>query len=555
MSCGVDRAINDVHPGRIFGPPTLAALWIGVLLGVGAFGCDDAGGADPADAADLADTADLADSGAGGGGQSDSATGPVGGSDSGAPGPDAGAVDTGVPRPSTGRVSVSGTALRGGDGERVILRGVNLGGWLFHETWITGVGHTELSRLRALAAAAGATEEVDAALRAVGSGSGESWRDDVEAELAAALGPETARTLIAGVEALPSVGDDSDLPLRLVLEDRFGLEGRDALLDTFHGAWIREADIAAITELGFNLVRIPIGYRSLVHNSDRAAPAELDWNEAAFGHLDRLLALCQQYGISAVVDIQEAPGGANDYSGPARLYDEPAMQALTIDLWTTLADRYRGHPSVAAYSLLAEPFGAPSAEARDVMYDRLVQAIRETGDDTPLVIHDGFDGMESLPDPATYGWAGVIYSTHLFEWGAPNLAAYRALTALYGSSWAPAQARQAVPYFVGSFSTFRDEAWAYESARYLVDWYEENEWSWSVWTWKRLDDVDERAVFGDAASTGWGVLGRLEDGYTFERPDVYEDDLETLTRKMAAYAELPLQPNPKLVEAIAPARR
>ena len=132
------------------------------------------------------------------------------------------APDASPPRPR-GRLRAGGTALVDASGQRVLLRGVNLGGWLFHETGITGL--------------------------------------DL---------PDSARAHLAA---------DSDLPLRQLLERRFGADGRDRPLDRFQAAWIRDADVAWLADAGFNLVRIPIGYRSLVTASDPAPPAELVWNE------------------------------------------------------------------------------------------------------------------------------------------------------------------------------------------------------------------------------------------------------------------------------------
>lgn len=54
----------------------------------------------------------------------------------------------------------------------------------------------------------------------------------------------------------------------------------------------------------------------------------------------------------------------------------------------------------------------------------------------------------------------------------------------------------------GSFSTIKDAPWAYDAARFLTDTYEAEGWSWSVWTYKRLDDPIDVALFGEH------ILGR-----------------------------------------------
>ena len=450
------------------------------------------------------------------------------------------------PVPALPRLYTDGTNLVDDQGRSVLLRGVNLGSWLFHETWISAVDYPVHGRIHVLGKAMGLGDEVDGALREVGPESGSRWLEAFTRELEARSGPEAARQLLQELELYPSIYDDSDLPLRLLLEERFGTEGRDELLDVFWGAWIRDEDIAWLASQGFNVARFPIGYRNLITASDREPLTELAWNERTFGHIDRLLDACEAHGVYAVIDIQESPGGHNDYSGPPRLYEDPLMQALTVELWEELARRYRDRSVVAAYSLLAEPFGAPSLEARDEMYDRLIRAIRALGDDRPLVVHDGFFGLWTLPDPGTRGWDGVIYSTHLFEFGVTSLPVYRFLAWLYDTLFNAAQSRQEVPYYIGSFSTMHDAEWAYEAAELLVDLYERSGWSWSLWTYKRIDDPIEAALFGK--STSWGLRGRFDA--PFDRPDIYLDSMEDLREKFAAYGDLALDPNERLLRVL-----
>jgi hypothetical protein len=189
---------------------------------------------------------------------------------------------------------------------------------------------------------------------------------------------------------------------------------------------------------------------------------------------------------------------------------------------------------------------APSTQARDEMYDQLVKAIRAQGDDHLLVIHDGFSGLYTLPEPAEYGWEGVVYSTHLFEWGADSLADYEAVIGAYASLFDEAQARQGVPYYIGSFATFQDEDWAYDGAAHMVDTFEAHQWPWTLWTYKRIDDPIDAALWG--TSTSWGLRGRLEG--EFSRPDVYRDDEATLGAKFDAYGDLDIRPNEALYEAV-----
>ncbi|MFN7955307.1 MAG: cellulase family glycosylhydrolase [bacterium] len=450
--------------------------------------------------------------------------------------------DGGDARDSLPRLAAAGRDIVDPAGQVVKLRGVNLGSWLFHENWISNVDYPLHGRIHVLAPESGIASEADAALREVGPSGADGWLDRFRGALAARVDTERSDTFLAEVAQYPVVFDDSDQRMRALLEERFGIDGRDELLDVFWGSWIREPDIAWVASQGFNVVRVPMTYRSLVVASDRSVPDSLVWNEAAFRRIDELLSWCDRHGVYAVLDLQESIGGHNDYAGPPELYTDPRDQELTIALWEEIARRYARRSVVAAYSLLAEPFGAPDAAARDAMYDRLVKAIRARGDDHLLVIHDGFFGVWTLPQPEAFGWTGVVYSTHLFEFGVENALEYQLLFALYDVLFNQAQARQQVPYYIGSFSTFQDADFAYRGAELATQLFNRSGWSWSVWTLKRIDDPIDQELFG--TTTSWGVLGRLES--VLDRPDLYRDSFETLSRKLAAYADLALAPNERL---------
>ncbi len=439
-----------------------------------------------------------------------------------------------------------GTRIVDDLGNEVILKGVNLGGWLFNETWITQIDYSLISRIHLLGLDETFADKIDEVLK-LGDDEwvGEGYLVQFQAALAERIGAEAAQGFVDKVRPYtPTLYDDSDLQLRRKLSARFGDDVRDELLDVFQGAWLGESDIEWIAAQGFNVVRVPISYRNLVVGPDLDRPTSLVYNPRAWARIGRLLDWCEAHRIYAVLDIQECPGGQNDYTGTSLLYGDPALQALTVDLWKEIATRFGGRSAVAAYSLLAEPFSAPDAAARDAMYDRLVQAIRGLGDQHLLVIHDGFRGMHTLPKPSAFGWTNVVYSTHIFEFSAKTYEDYDFLVNyVHDPLFTEAQAEQNVPYYMGSFSTRFDEGWAYDAAQLLVDWYTRHRWSWSVWTYKRIDDPSVVRLFGKASS--YGVRSILSGD--FVRPDVFDDDLETLRTRMAGYSGVRLDPNPTLL--------
>ncbi|HOD00006.1 MAG TPA: hypothetical protein PKH54_08665, partial [Myxococcota bacterium] len=148
-----------------------------------------------------------------------------GGCDRSAPGPD--------PVPPLPALHAEGTKIVDDAGAEVILRGVNLGGWLFNETWITQIDYPLLSRIHVIAVREGLGDVVDPILTQKSSEwQGSAYLTELESALAAEIGTEAAATFVDKVEPYtPPLYDDSDLLLRRKLSERFGDAARDQLLD------------------------------------------------------------------------------------------------------------------------------------------------------------------------------------------------------------------------------------------------------------------------------------------------------------------------------------
>jgi hypothetical protein len=139
-----------------------------------------------------------------------------------------------------GFVHRNAAALVDGAGQRLQLDGVNLGGWLLWEAWIWGA---PLSVLH---------------LKEQSQGS-------ILARLSSLVGPEATRAF----------------------------EGR-----VYHEL-IDEKDIERIASLGFNVVRVPIGARTLANGG---------WEV-----LDHLLDAAERNAVYVVLDLHGAPGGQSPY--------------------------------------------------------------------------------------------------------------------------------------------------------------------------------------------------------------------------------------------------
>lgn len=257
------------------------------------------------------------------------------------------------------------------NGEKIILKGINLGNWLLWETWMGFV-------------------------------------------------PEYTH-------------DWAYFDTLEVLVNRFGEEKANELVSAFEDNFITENDIAQIEKLGFNCVRVPFWYRNFM-TEDLRWLTENHNDNSGFQKLDWLISTCEKYGIYMILDLHGAPGGQskNHCTGKAgrnELYDNDEMMNATVELWTTIADRYKDNKTVCAYDLLNEPQNNGGyedqncfyqAESEDAVsrtnkaYDILYKAVRNV-DQNHIISFEGVWSTTVLPNPNEMGYENMLYQLHLYD--------------------------------------------------------------------------------------------------------------------------------------------
>ncbi|MHA4809230.1 glycoside hydrolase family 5 protein [Flavitalea flava] len=205
---------------------------------------------------------------------------------------------TPVDASSQGYLRAEGKLIVNEKGEKVILRGMGLGGWMLQEGYMFRLGNI-----------------------------GQQYK--IKAKIAELIGPEKANafygdwlayhTQKADVDSMASWGFNSvRLPMHYRLFTR------------------------AIEEE-------PVAGRNT-------------WLDKGFAMTDSLLGWCKANYIYLILDLHAAPGGqGNDLPisdrDPARpsLWQNEANQQKTIALWKKLAERYAGEPWVGGYDIINEP--------------------------------------------------------------------------------------------------------------------------------------------------------------------------------------------------------
>src|SRR5262245_6549903 len=209
-------------------------------------------------------------------------------------------------------LKAEGTHVVDEHGRPVILRGVNLGGWLVEEMWMMPFQTKP---------------------------------------------PEGAR--------LPEVKDH--VSLWRTIERRLGANERDRLRTALRQAWITEADFDRIQGAGLNCIRLPFTF-DLLEEADGFSWLDLAVDRARKRGLYVILDL---HGAPGRQSGEHHTGE----EGVDQLFKDQAHVRETERVWEKVARRYRDHSEVAAYDLINEPMGAPDASAVYAVQDRLYRAI------------------------------------------------------------------------------------------------------------------------------------------------------------------------------------
>jgi endoglucanase len=281
-----------------------------------------------------------------------------------------------------------GTQIVDPVGHPVILRGINLGGWLVEEPWM-----------------------------------------------------EPFVTTPPSGSDLQTVRDH--VSLWKVVGKRFGTAGMLKARTQFRDAWLNESDFDRIHAAGLNCVRLPF-LASLAGEPDGMA-----WLDKAIAWAGArgIYVVLDLHGVPGGQSDQDHTGQA----GVNAFFKTPADITATEALWTRIAKRYAGNPVVAGYDIVNEPTGTPNSDTLYVVEDHLYQAVR-AGDPKHLVfIEDGYTGVPWMPYPVPIGWTNVVYSWHSYQFDAKSPQDHLDTIQKDLAQIAKMQKTRQVPFYIGEF--------------------------------------------------------------------------------------------------------
>ncbi len=290
------------------------------------------------------------------------------------------------------------------------------------------------------------------------------------------------------------------------VEDLVGPARAATFWAEFGNRFVTEADIAQIAREGMNHVRLPINSRIVMDEGGALLPSGI-------ALIDRLIGWCRQHGIWVVLDLHGAPGGQtgtnidDSPNGVPELFTDAQYQEQTIALWQALAIRYRNETVVAGYDLLNEPlpneYQHMYAGELVALYRDLTAAIREV-DPNHLIVYEGTHWATNW-DVFTEVWdANSMLSFHKY--------------------WTPPD-RPSIQPFLDVAKGLELPIYMGEGGENTTDWfqtafqlYEDNEISWNLWPWKKMETRSSPCSVN--APAGWGDILAHSRGGPRVGPDV-----------------------------------
>jgi len=338
-------------------------------------------------------------------------------------------------------------------GRVVRLRGVNIGGWLVTEGWMCGQSDT-------------------------------SSRVDIER---------------GALEQL---------------EKRFGPEKAATLINAWYDHWFTTNDLDLIQSWGFNVIRVPFGYRNLqdaAGNWTRDARGNID-----FSRMDWVVREAAKRGIYVIFDLHVWPRQLekDDYGSPERWHyglpsrwseEGKAVRAQTALLWGEVAKHFKGNAAVAAFDVINEPEGSPRNAPQHAFSD----AIRAQDPERMIIVET--TGYENTPKEFP---KNTVYSDHYAFKDQASFENYR--------SSLQAHPEVHVPLFLGEMGTRQDTA---ESARWMAEMMNKEGWSWTIWTYKAVN------------IGGWAGFNYYDEFHYDLSKDSYESILDKWTHGLSQWQD------------------
>jgi endoglucanase len=321
-------------------------------------------------------------------------------------------------------------------------------------------------------------------------------------------------------------GDGADRPRKIekLVNDLIGPDNAKRFWTEFRNNYIAEADIKRIADLGYNSVRPALNSRLFIKDGSPVV-----YSDEGFALLDNLVKWCKANGVYVIIDMHAAVGGQTGQNIDDSANDRPELfidskyQDELVNLWVTIAKRYKDEPAVAGYDLLNEPLPARTGAAKaykaqlEPLYERITKAIREV-DSRHMVIVEGADWANDWSVFSKPFDKNMVYQFHYYCWDNPsNLKSIK--------QYLDYRSRFNAPVWVGETGE-RDDAiyWA------TTEYFESNNIGWSFWPWKKMDT--RNTPYSIKTPAHWDAVTGYSRGGDKPLPEIAQQAFDDLLKNI-----------------------
>ncbi len=277
------------------------------------------------------------------------------------------------------------------------------------------------------------------------------------------------------------------------LAERFGEAEKNRLMEVYRENWITPRDFKIIKSFGFNTIRLPFNYR-LLQDDDKPFGLKEDafkWLDRAIelAEAEGIYVILDMHAVPGSQSIDH-PSGRVDQN---KLWGDPVYGQRTAWLWKQIAERYKNRKSVAGYDVINEPYGDFSMDVRPELlriFKEIYAAIREVDDKHIIWAPSGIWGGHGFyGNPHENGWANVGFTEHHY----PGLFGSNPSPDTHGNfiyrTFPEKQAeldKVQTPMFIGEWNPVFEDIGGGDLMRRYFDEYGERGWAATIWSYKIL---------------------------------------------------------------------